>query len=233
MKYEVYNYKPAEIKELFSLLKDNSHPFHVLFILDDAGINGMELAKKLRDEKYIDSYIVFMISSNHRTENYVQSKRCGVDYYLIEPFEYNDLSSYMYETFRNVIRTSAETTKKIKSDISVLVAEDNIINQKVASTIFGNLGLSIDVAQNGNEVINKVKEKCYDIVFMDLMMPDRDGIQATVEIRGLGFQMPIVAMTATASANSKSKALASGMNDYITKPVRIETVKNILYKWFA
>jgi len=64
-------------------------------------------------------------------------------------------------------------------------------------------------------------------------MPDRDGIQATVELRGQGYQMPIVAMTATASSSSKSRALASGMNDYITKPVRVEAVKNILYKWFA
>jgi CheY-like chemotaxis protein len=78
-----------------------------------------------------------------------------------------------------------------------------------------------------------VKEKCYDIVFMDLMMPDRDGIQATVELRGLGYQMPIVAMTATASAKSKSKALVSGMNDYMIKPVRAEAIKNILYKWFV
>ena len=124
------------------MLKDGNHHFHVLFILDDANLNGMELAKKLRDEKYIDSYIVFMISSNHKIENYVQSKRYGVDYYLIEPFEYNDLSGYMHETFHNVIKAPSETVKKIKSDISVLVAEDNIINQKVASTIFGNLGLS-------------------------------------------------------------------------------------------
>ncbi len=233
IKYEIFNYSQADKKELFALLKDSSHPFHVLFILDDIGLNGMELAKNLQDEKYIDSYIVFMISSNHKIENYVQSKRYGVDYYLTEPFEYNDLTAYMHETFHNVIRAHADTGKKIKSDIAVLVAEDNLINQKVASTIFGNLGLTIDIAQNGNEAISKIKEKCYDIVFMDLMMPDRDGIQATVELRGQGYQMPIVAMTATASAKSKSKALASGMNDYITKPVRMETVKNILYKWFA
>ena len=233
IKYEVFNYTQKGINELFTLLKDNNPPFHMLFIADDTNLNGMDLAKKLRDEKYIDSYIVFMISSNHKMENYVQSKRYGIDYYLTEPFEYNDLSVYIYETFSSVRRTSEVSVKKIKADISVLVAEDNIINQKVASTIFGNLGLSIDIAQNGNEVIEMIKKKCYDIVFMDLMMPDRDGIQATIELRGLGYQMPIVAMTATASSKSKSKALVSGMNDYITKPVRVEAVKNILFKWFA
>ncbi|MBN2273212.1 MAG: response regulator [Bacteroidales bacterium] len=233
MPFGVFVYKETESKALFSFLKNSEKPYHVLYIMDDAVLNGMELAKNLRDEKYIDSYIVFLISSNHKKDNYIQSKRYGVDYYLIEPFEYNDLLVYIYETFINIKRTADDSPKKIKSDISVLVAEDNIINQKVASTIFGNLGLSIDIAENGNEVIEKIREKGYDIVFMDLFMPDRDGIQATVEIRGLGYQMPIVAMTATASAKSKAKALSSGMNDYITKPVKVETVKSILYKWFS
>jgi len=67
---------------------------------------------------------------------------------------------------------------------------------------------------------------------MDLVMPNKDGIQATVDIRGMGEQVPIIAMTATASKQSQSQAIASGMNDYITKPVKIETLKNILLKWF-
>lgn len=233
MKYDVFSYQPEKINELKTLLKEASTPYQLLFIVDDANLNGMQLAKRLRDDKHIDSYIVFMISSNHKAENFVQSKRYGVDYYLIEPFEYNDILGYIHEAFNNIIRTPSESVKKLKGDISVLVAEDNIINQKVANSIFGQLGLTIDIAQNGDEVIRKIGEKCYDIVFMDLMMPDRDGIQATVELRGQGYQMPIVAMTATASSSSKSRALASGMNDYITKPVRVETVKNILYKWFA
>jgi signal transduction histidine kinase/CheY-like chemotaxis protein len=233
MKYDVFSYQPEKIHELQARLKDASTSPHILFINDDANLNGMQLAKRLKDDKYIDSFIVFLISSNHKAEYYIQAKRYGVDYYLVEPFEYNDMLGYILEAFSSIIRTPAESVKTLKGDISVLVAEDNIINQKVALTIFNQLGLSIDIAQNGNEAIQKIKEKCYDIVFMDLMMPDRDGIQTTVELRGQGYQMPIVAMTATASSKSKSKALASGMNDYITKPVRVEIVKNILYKWFA
>jgi CheY-like chemotaxis protein len=68
---------------------------------------------------------------------------------------------------------------------------------------------------------------------MDLVMPEKDGIQATVDIRGAGYRMPIVAMTATASVKSKSKAISSGMNDYIVKPVKIDSIRSILIKWFA
>ena len=78
-----------------------------------------------------------------------------------------------------------------------------------------------------------IKKNNYDVVFMDLQMPGTDGIEATVEIRGLGYQMPIVAMTATASAATKESALTSGMNDYIVKPVKAEAIRTVLEKWFA
>jgi signal transduction histidine kinase/CheY-like chemotaxis protein len=233
IRYNSFAYRPEKSNELAAHLKENSLPYHILFIIDDSVLNGIQLAKRLKDDKFTDSFIIFMISSNHKSDNYILSKRYGIDYYLLEPFEYNDLFVCISETFSNIIRTIDVSDKKLKGDISVLVAEDNIINQKVAQTIFGNLGLSIDIAQNGDEVIQKVREKCYDIVFMDLMMPDRDGIQATVELRGLGYQMPIVAMTATASAKSKSRALTSGMNDYMIKPIRAEAIRNVLYKWFV
>ena len=114
-----------------------------------------------------------------------------------------------------------------------MIAEDNQINQKVAETIFRNLGYEIDIAMDGKEVVEMIKKKNYDIVFMDLQMPEKDGVDATVEIRGLGFQMPIIAMTATVSKSGRDSALTSGMNYYITKPVKIEAVKTVLQKWFT
>jgi signal transduction histidine kinase/CheY-like chemotaxis protein len=231
--YSIYEYKEEHYNSLIKTLQDATPETFLLFIIDDYSLDGMSLAKRLRDEKFLDAFIVITISSNHKAENFVLSKRYGIDSYFIEPFEYNDLSAFIYETFHQIKKEPHEDEKKLRNDISILVAEDNIINQKVATAIFGNMGLSIDIAQDGNEVLDKVKSKCYDIIFMDLMMPLRDGIQTTVEIRSLGYQMPIIAMTATISSSSKSKALASGLNDYITKPVKPDTVRNILYKWFA
>jgi CheY-like chemotaxis protein len=163
----------------------------------------------------------------------MQSKRFGIDYYLVEPFERPDLINHFYESFPNVERIRGEIVRKIRPDLSILVVDDNEINIRVAQTIFSNLGYKIDVAGNGNEAVEKVKDHVYDIVFMDLVMPDRDGIQATVEIRGLGYQMPIVAMTATAHIKSKTKAISSGMNDYMVKPVKTDSIRGILIKWFA
>ncbi|MCG8701306.1 MAG: response regulator, partial [Bacteroidales bacterium] len=81
--------------------------------------------------------------------------------------------------------------------------------------------------------IEMLKNKEYDIVFMDLQMPEKDGLDATVELRSMGFLIPIIAMTASASASAKEKSLNSGMNDYIVKPVKLEAIRAILEKWFA
>ena len=123
--------------------------------------------------------------------------------------------------------------KVVRQDLSILVAEDNIINQKVAETVFKNLGFKIDISPDGADTVEKVKQKKYDIIFMDILMPEKDGIQATVDIRGMGYQMPIVAMTATTSKKGRHKAISSGMNDYIIKPFKIDTINKVLIKWFA
>ncbi|MBN1790879.1 MAG: response regulator [Bacteroidales bacterium] len=233
IKAEFFTYNAGKTSELLQKLNESIGIFPVLFILDDNVLNGFQLAKKLKEDKLSDSYLIFLISSNHKSENYILAKRHGIDYYLIEPFEHPDLVNSIYESFPHVEKVSGEIVRKLKSDLRILVAEDNEINIRVAQTIFSNLGYKIDIARNGNEAVEKVGLNVYDIVFMDLVMPGRDGIQATVEIRGLGHVMPIVAMTATASTKSKIKAIASGMNDYIVKPVKIDSIRSLLIKWFA
>ncbi len=229
---EAYHYQGDKINELKDKLKKIEEPCKLLFIMDEPNYNGFPVAHKLKSSSISKSYIVFLISSNHKPDNYIQAKREGVDYYLIQPFEQDHLSGFLHDTFPNIKIVKEEETKKIRADLSVLVAEDNVINQKVAETIFNNLGLKIDIANDGSEAVEKFNKKKYDIIFMDLVMPNKDGIQATVDIRGKGDQVPIIAMTATASKQSQAQAIASGMSDYIIKPVKIETVRNIILKWF-
>ncbi|NJM14562.1 MAG: response regulator [Bacteroidales bacterium] len=90
---------------------------------------------------------------------------------------------------------------------------------------------AIDIAVDGQELVEKVAQKHYDIIFTDLMMPRKDGWQAVNELRQLGYKQPIIAMTATASNKMRQKAIKSGMNDYITKPFELVSIKNILLKF--
>jgi PAS domain S-box-containing protein len=118
--------------------------------------------------------------------------------------------------------------------IRVLVVEDNTVNQKVAVRILDKLGCRTDVAANGREAVDMVDMFSYDVVFMDCQMPEMDGFEATAEIRkrhGAIRRIPIVAMTAHALQGDRERCLEAGMDDYISKPVKISDFETMLDRW--
>ncbi len=123
-------------------------------------------------------------------------------------------------------------TKIINPDISILLAEDNIFNRKLAQNLFKSLGFEIDQAENGKEAVKMAIEKSYDIIFMDLLMPEMDGLQAITEIRKLGIEVPVVAVTAVENPDTRSAAEALGIEDYLLKPASTDQIKEILLRTF-
>jgi CheY-like chemotaxis protein len=118
--------------------------------------------------------------------------------------------------------------------VKVLLAEDNIVNQKVAMKMLSTIGCQVDVVANGIEAAAAVKEGDYDIVFMDCQMPELDGYGATREIRSgeAGrMRIPVVAMTANAMQGDREKCIAAGMDDYVSKPVNREELEAVVSKW--
>lgn len=115
----------------------------------------------------------------------------------------------------------------------VLLVDDNPINQKVASQILLKAGCTVDVAPNGMEAILKVIEYTYDIIFMDIQMPEMDGMTATKKIKDLRIKKlaPIIAMTAYSMEDDKERFLNAGMDDYLPKPIKSETIVKIIRKW--
>ncbi len=121
-------------------------------------------------------------------------------------------------------------------DLLVLIAEDNAVNQRLAAMQLRVLGYSVDVAANGHEAVAAVARGGYALVLMDCQMPDLDGFGATRLIRSkeqAGRRVPIIAMTANAMQGDREACLAAGMDDYLTKPVRLDELRAMLERWIG
>jgi CheY-like chemotaxis protein len=117
-------------------------------------------------------------------------------------------------------------------DVRVLVAEDNPTNQEIAKAILGKVGIKVDIANNGREAVDMVNRNAYDIVLMDMQMPEMDGYEATRAIReNLRFaKLPIIATTAHAMKGDEDKCLKAGMDGYVTKPIQQDVLFRTLWK---
>jgi CheY-like chemotaxis protein len=117
----------------------------------------------------------------------------------------------------------------------VLVAEDNLTNQKVVAAVLKKLGYQADIVQNGREAVEAFGTQRYDVVLMDVAMPEMDGMEATQQIRQLeeesATHIPIIAMTAHAMSDDRARCLASGMDDYLTKPIRLPDLVKAINQW--
>jgi PAS domain S-box-containing protein len=119
-------------------------------------------------------------------------------------------------------------------DATILLAEDNIMSQKVATLMLEKFGCTVAVANNGVEAVAMVEQSQYDLVLMDCQMPEMDGYEATQAIRDLGDdkgRVPIVAMTANAMAGDREQCMATGMDDYVAKPITQSVLRKVLSKW--
>jgi CheY-like chemotaxis protein len=114
-----------------------------------------------------------------------------------------------------------------KFPLQILIAEDNIVNQKIAEKLFQKLGYQVDIVNNGVEVLTALKQQIYDVIFMDIQMPELDGIETTKAIYqewGKTNRPYIIAMTANAMQSNRDECLSVGMDDFIPKPVKLEAI---------
>ena len=162
-------------------------------------------------------------------------------YFLPKPIKQNELLSAISQAVLGKSGLKSAVNDRPTIDqlrlndqlaLNILLAEDNIVNQKVAVNMFKRLGFKIDIAPDGVQTLQKLREQPYDIIFMDVQMPEMDGIEATKIInKEWGADRPlIVAMTANAMAGDRERFLAAGMDDYVSKPVRIEDIRDAILR---
>lgn len=209
--------------------------YQVLVISDKVRMEGFGMASMLKEEGLMDLFPSIMVCNNDKPGNYRMTRKLGIDYYLIEPFESKEVYDIIREIFPNLEdhKSILPILHTLPADLSILLVEDNLINQKVAQSVFKNIGYEIDLASDGAEAVDKSLAHKYDIIFMDLYLPKLDGFEATEQIRKNGCIAPVVAMSATGDDYQKARTVQSGMDDFLTKPARVEHVKQVLIKFFS
>ena len=200
-------------------------------------MDGVELAKKIKLHQK-DIPIILLSSVG---DEYSKTNPDLFNSILNKPTKQNVLCKQILQALKpnsRMVQEEQKTIEKLPSDFSadypmnILVAEDNVINQKLIEHILTRLGYKIEIVDNGREAIHALRQSSYDIVLMDVQMPEMDGLEATRSIRkDLSYQPLIIALTANAMQGDMEECLQAGMNDYLSKPVKLEEVTAMLAKW--
>ena len=253
--YEIATDGVSALRQLREAVAE-SNPFRVILLDQEMpGMDGRELGRQIKADPLLQSTLMIMVTSLAQRGDAAVMEKVGFAGYLPKPVRQSQLYScialvlsrdQISEAPAPIItrHTVAEKESHLSESLQgaslkgvrILLAEDNIINQKVAQSILAKLGYRADVAANGLEAVQALEMIDYNIVLMDCQMPEMDGFAATAVIRDPGSQVhnhmvPIIAMTANAMQGDREHCLAAGMNDYLAKPVKKNELAAILEKW--
>jgi signal transduction histidine kinase/CheY-like chemotaxis protein/HPt (histidine-containing phosphotransfer) domain-containing protein len=242
---------------------DDNRPFDLAILdMQMPGMDGETLGRKIKQDSDLKNTILVLMTSIGKRGDAKRLEKIGFVGYLTKPVK----QSQLYDCLITVSGLRNETAleqpmsiftrhticEKQQQTARILLAEDNITNQKVALSTLKKFGYSADVVKNGKEAVEALKKIPYDIVLMDCQMPEMDGYEATNEIRkwekklkggsaqcsdsGLestagSKRVPIIAMTAHALKGDREKCLNAGMDDYITKPIHPKKLCDVIEKW--
>ena len=203
-------------------------------------MDGLMLARAIKSDPAIKETRLLMMTSLGRRDD-VAIREAGVEVCLTKPVKQSHLLDCLATLVgegtvpqkRAATVTSANAAER-RQQLRILVAEDNIVNQRVALRQLQRLGYTADAVANGKEVLDALDRISYDIVLMDCQMPEMDGYEATKEVRrreGDSRHATIIAMTANALEGDRERCLAAGMDDYISKPVKQDVLSAMLERW--
>jgi PAS domain S-box-containing protein len=256
-----------EALEHIKFAQQQGTPYDLAILdLQMPGMDGMELAHALKQDPTVSNTRLVLLTSIGRRGEGQQAREAGFLAYLTKPVR----QSHLYQCLTMVMgmeeasqhgsmdtqaplitRHSVEEERR-RSRVRILLAEDNIVNQKVAIRMLEKLGYRAEVVANGREAVEATQRIHYHLVLMDCQMPEMDGYEATEEIRkreaengennGTSSErrdtrcerrLPIIAMTANALKGDREKCLEVGMDDFLSKPVKLEALESALQRWIS
>lgn len=234
--------------EILNKAYEDGDPFQVIIVDTDMPVmDGLTLVKLIRkDPKFYRAKVILLTPLVF--QSHIQDiKEIGYDGHVVKPVKPEELEEAIIKIMdqdinhrpKSIIGAYGKAESRLP-DLSnikarILLVEDNLVNQKVALGILRKLGLTADVVASGREAIEVLESTFYDLVLMDVQMPEMDGIEATKRIRRseriVNRNVVIIAMTAHAMQGDREKCLEAGMNDYVSKPVSAKELAEVLERW--
>ncbi len=222
---------------------DAGRPFDVALIdWQMPGLSGVDTAMRLREAGLERPPAVMLVTAHDRERARRQARDIGLDDILTKPVSpstlYDRITGLLSGAGRDPVEPATQR-RGVPPDLAsrrgarVLLAEDHPVNQRLVVDLLADAGLSVTVAENGRIAVERVAEGGWDLVLMDMQMPEMDGLQATQAIRALpeGGEVPIVAMTANAMAQDRERCLSAGMVDFLGKPFDPDDLFALLVRW--
>jgi signal transduction histidine kinase/DNA-binding response OmpR family regulator len=252
LEWEARPVAAANAQEALSLIQratKQGNPFSVALI--DSHIeetDGLELARQIQNSSEVESVIPMLLTRRAQEGDISRCRDLGFNSYLTKPVRRAELranlarcltshrqplSSHTVEQSPKAPINDAPLSPPLKS-LRILVAEDNPVNQRLAARMLEKEGHEVAVAANGREALAAWRNRSFDLILMDMQMPEMDGFQATSAIRGAeassSLHIPIVALTAHALSGYRERCLAAGMDDYLSKPIRKNDLLDVIAK---
>jgi len=211
------------------------------------------VTRRVKEGRYGADVEIILLTSVGQRGDAARCKEVGISGYLLKPVKQSELLDAILMALghppeEKIPLITRHTIRQARRKLDILVAEDNVVNQKLALKILEKRGHRAVVASNGKEAIEKLRGERFDLVLMDVQMPQMDGLSATREIRNLKLEtrnskgrissiqhpvssIPIIAMTARAMKGDREACLAAGMDDYVSKPIKAEELFAVIEKF--
>jgi len=204
-------------------------------------MDGFALVERIRQRPELSTATILMLTSAGHRGDAARCKELGVCAYLLKPIRQSELREAIARVLGAkdqkgaiplITRYSLQDAREPSGSLRVLIAEDNLVNQRLVTRMLEKRGHFVVVAGNGREALEALEKESFDLVLMDLQMPVMDGFEATSAIRkkegDRGVRIPVVALTAHAMKGDREKCLAGGMDAYLTKPIRPQELDELL-----
>ncbi len=235
--WQMTPYLVSNATDALAYLKSDQQCDVVLSDVHMPDLDGFDLAQNILDENLLDPSRLLLLTSAGQRGDATRCKEMGIAGYLVKPVTSSELLGVIQMMFSNMEEEETPlitqyAVRESRAVLRILLAEDNVVNQRLASRLLEKRGHVVLVANNGQEALDMLQAESFDLVLMDVQMPELDGLEATREIRKreekTGAHISIVAMTAHAMDGDRERCIEAGMDDYVSKPVKPDVLFEVI-----